>query len=133
MDLDSEAVVRTCRREGISLLILFGSRAAGRAGAKSDVDVAALFEGSPASLTEQVRLQRRLGEALGATGEIDLVILNTTRSTTLRREIARNGRAVFDKDGEQFIQFVTRAMRDFADFAGFRRLRREALEKGAGA
>lgn len=43
MDLDSEAVVRTCRREGISLLILFGSRAAGRGGAQSDVDVAAFL------------------------------------------------------------------------------------------
>ncbi len=127
MDFDCEKVARTCRQEGALLLILFGSRAGGDAPADSDTDLAVMLESSPDGLAEMVRLEDSLREALEITGRIDLVILNDAESTTLRREIARTGKVLFDRDGEQFPQFVVRSMKEFADFEPFRRLRRQVL------
>ncbi|MDY7010038.1 MAG: nucleotidyltransferase domain-containing protein [Planctomycetota bacterium] len=127
MDFDCEKVARTCRREDALLLILFGSRAGSDAPSDSDTDLAVMLESSPAGLADLVRLEDSLREAMEITGRIDLVILNDTESTTLRREIVRTGKVLFDSDGEQFSQFAARAIRDFADFAPFRRLRRQVL------
>ncbi|MCK4626519.1 MAG: nucleotidyltransferase domain-containing protein [Phycisphaerae bacterium] len=127
MNFDCEKVARTCRRESVLLLILFGSRAGDDAPAGSDTDLAVMLESSPDGLADLVRLEDSLREALEITGRIDLVILNDTESTTLRREIVRTGKVLFDSDGEQFPQFAVRAMKEFADFAPFRRLRRQVL------
>jgi len=127
MDFDSENLACLCRQEGILLLILFGSRATGNTPVGNDTDLAVMLESSPAGLSDLVRLEDNLREALEITGRIDLVILNDVESTTLRSEIARAGKVLFDKDGEQFPQFVVRAMKEFADFEPFRRLRRQVL------
>ena len=61
---------------GLACAYLFGSLARGEATARSDVDVAVLYEQAPPRRLGGVvdRLQARLEDALGAT--VDLVVLD---------------------------------------------------------
>jgi uncharacterized protein len=126
MNADDPRVSSICRERGIRLLVLFGSRSSGRARPDSDTDLAALMDRVP-SPSELPSLEKWLAEAMGVRGNVQLVILNELRSTTLGREIVRGGRVLFDRDGEQFPAFAVRAMKAYADFEPFRRLRRQVL------
>lgn len=56
-----------CRREGIRRLAVFGSRLSGNPRADSDLDLLVEFEpGTAAGLLTIARLERELGELLGA-------------------------------------------------------------------
>ena len=121
-----EQIEAVCRDRGIRLVVLFGSRAEGRGRPGSDTDVAVLLDRT-ASLEERFALEDVLAGALGVGGRFDLIVLNTLESTTLGREIARTGKVLYDRDGQQWPEFVSIAMRKYADFEPFRRRRREAL------
>ena len=108
------------------LLVVFGSRASGEQRPDSDTDVAVMLD-SPIGLDERFGLEGAIGRALGIKGRTDLVILDANMSTTLGREIARAGRVVFDRDGEQWADFVSLAVRRYADFEPFRERRRKVL------
>jgi len=122
-----EQLVPVCRRHDVRLLVAFGSRAGGRAGLGSDTDVAILLSRPPGDEGVPLALVAELREAMGVSGPLDVVILNHLESTTLGREIVREGKVLYDCDGEQFATFATRAMKAYADFAGFRRLRADVL------
>lgn len=129
MKIDSTRVEDLCQKRRIRLLVLFGSRSGGAARPGSDIDLAVLLDRDP-GLGELLALQRDIEAALELEQRLDLVVLNTLNSTTLGREIARNGKAIFDRSGEEFTAFKIRAMKEYADFEPFRRLRREVLAKG---
>jgi len=128
MDIRDERIAAFCRERSIRLMVLFGSRAAGQVRASSDTDVAVLTDAPPATLDERFALEADLEGLLGVEeGRLDLVVINQMESVTLGREIARTGRVLYDRDGEQWPSFVSLALRMYADFEPFRRLRDKVL------
>ncbi len=72
------------RRRGVSLLIQFGSTVSGRTHPRSDVDLAALFEGDVPSLEAQGELQQDLQRAFPG-NEVDLAVLNRADPLSLKK------------------------------------------------
>ena len=81
------------RRSGIEHLALFGSMARGEANAKSDIDLAVLFD--PAARMDLLRLiglERRLSEAFGRPVEFTTLPI---KSQGLRASVERDSLSVF--------------------------------------
>lgn len=103
---------------GVRLAVLFGSAAAGTAGARSDVDIGILLESdADHSLSLRVALERAGGRP------IDLVPLDTAPAL-LRFEIARTGTVLLANDAHAWPDFKARAMIDWWDWAPTARLMR---------
>jgi len=94
-------------REGIAAVYLFGSTAAGTAGANSDVDVAVLFDTPPARTLNGPRftMEGELEVALGQ--RVDLVVLNDA-PVDLAIRVMRYGRLLYDGNRSQRIAFEVR-------------------------
>ncbi|OAT87101.1 type VII toxin-antitoxin system MntA family adenylyltransferase antitoxin [Desulfotomaculum copahuensis] len=122
-----------CNRHGISLAVLFGSQATGRATKGSDIDLAFWLEqadlppDAPATARARRRLLRDLINHL-ETGKVDLVILNRAFSL-LKFQVARNGRPVYQKTPGLFAAFCSRALREHNDARVFYRATEEYLKK----
>lgn len=108
---------------GVDLVVGFGSRARGQAGADSDQDVGVLFKRNPHDLSvmEEVR------EALAGGDDLDLVCLNRA-SALLLKEVAQDGVAHFQSRPGAIEEFRLRAYKRYMDTAKFRRLEAEALD-----
>lgn len=76
---------------GARRVVLFGSRARGTNQPRSDIDLA--VEGCP----DFDRLSDRLQEELWSLLRVDVVNLDAELSEELRREIARDGRVLYEK------------------------------------
>jgi len=107
-------------RPGLRLVLLFGSRASGRARPSSDVDLGILGGGDPAALTvEAIRL-------LG-TDRVDVVDL-ARASPLLAMAAARTGRPLHEGEAGAFAGFVSLAVRRYHDTAKLRRAREAGLK-----
>jgi predicted nucleotidyltransferase len=105
----------------IELIVLFGSRASGRARPHSDLDIA-VRGGGPVDLeTLYLALAPRLG-----TDRLDLVDLRTAGSV-LAFEVARHGQPLFERGPGTFRRFQALASRRYADTAKLRRAQRRAI------
>lgn len=124
-----------CREQGISLAILFGSRATGRVHAGSDWDLAVwvederLLESSLAAARRKRRLIRNCCNYL-QTGNLDLVILNRA-GPLIKYEVARNGKLLYEKEPGLFVGFCSRALREHNDARLFYRATREYIHQVA--
>lgn len=106
----------------LQLLVLFGSAVKGRAGAKSDLDLAVLCDG-PADLdTLFLALAPRL-----RTDRLDLVDLRRA-SPILAFEVARSGRLLVERSPGLFRQFQSLASRRYADTRKLREAQRRAIQ-----
>ncbi len=93
------------QRFGVDAMWIFGSQAAGRARADSDLDLAALFRRAP----ERAQLLEARAEASVIAGrEVDLVDLGRA-SPILAMQVLRHGRLVMDQDPSRRIRFVAGA------------------------
>ncbi|MGI9862826.1 nucleotidyltransferase domain-containing protein [Moorella naiadis] len=124
-----------CREQGISLAILFGSRATGRIHAGSDWDLAVwvederILESSLVAAGRKRKLIRSWCNYL-QTGNLDLVILN--RATALIKfEVARNGKLLYEKESGLFASFCSRALREHNDARLFYQATREYIHRVA--
>jgi predicted nucleotidyltransferase len=108
---------------GLDALWLFGSRAAGRARAGSDVDLAGLFRRSPSPL-ELLEAQAELGGRFGI--ELDLIDLDRA-SPILAMQVLRHGRLLVDRDPRRRAAFVTRTVSMYEDLKIDRRGTEQAL------
>jgi predicted nucleotidyltransferase len=92
-------------------VILFGSRARGEAGPRSDADVCLVLDpGAPSGLSAS---RKRL-EYL-AHGELDLTIFQQL-PLYLRSRILREGRVVFVRDEDRLYDLAVRTARAFEGF-----------------
>lgn len=109
------------KRYGLNLIVLFGSHAKGRARRESDIDVAVRSRNAQTFLRGDLefRLASELQDAVNATGELDLVVLNRAESLLLR-EIATSGIPVFERDDSRWLDFVSYANRRFYDDEHYR-------------
>ena len=111
--------------DDIKLVILFGSRAAETAGARSDTDIAVLANHA-LSLEEKAVIGEEAARIL-AVSEDAVDVTDIWRAPPLlQHEIARHGRLIHG-DQFDFIRFRVLAWKRYLDTAKFRRARERAL------
>jgi predicted nucleotidyltransferase len=115
----------------LDLVVLFGSRAKGRAISGSDWDLGVRFgPGSAASPADPMRLYRldwELAAALGCSSDaVDVVDLDQA-SYLLQRVVAEDGQPLFERRPGLFGSFCSRAIRQWADWQ--RRQQKLAAER----
>jgi len=86
-----EQIAEFARDAGARRVVLFGSRARGTSQPRSDIDLA--VEGCP----DFDRLSDRLQDELWSLLRVDVVNLDADVSEELRREIARDGRVLYEE------------------------------------
>jgi len=121
-----KALEALCERHDIDLVVGFGSAFTGRSGARSDIDIAVrVAPGRPAPSRFEL-----VGELTGVFGEeVDVAVLNDLDSETLRFEIFRDGRPLFDAREGVFCDEASLAIRRYADTAWLRERARDALRQ----
>lgn len=98
---------------------VFGSTARGTARSGSDVDVAVLFDETPAStlMGPRLSLEGRLAKTLDS--EADLVVLNTASADLVHR-VLRDGELVVERDRSRRIQFEVSKRNEYFDLQPIR-------------
>jgi len=116
--------------KNITLVVMFGSRATGKARAQSDTDIAVLAD-HPLTITEKGQVAEEAGRMLGVS-EDTIDIADIWRAPPLlQHEIAQNGKLLHG-DAFDFIRFRVLAWKRYLDTAKFRRAREQALAKQYG-
>ena len=110
------------RVEGIELIVLFGSLAAGRPQPLSDIDVA--FQVVNLDRTKRAEIWGQTTDALG-TDEVDIVYLNDDLPYCLKYEIGWSGRLLYEASPGLFSLFRVRAAAMWYDFKPYADYRRE--------
>ena len=110
----------------LSLVLLFGSQATGKTHPQSDVDVA-YFAQNPLSLAEESKLIIDLMQVFG-THDVDIVSLQNA-PPLLRYEIARFGKAIYERTSGLFTSFFIHAMRQYEEVRPLFQLRSSYLDK----
>jgi predicted nucleotidyltransferase len=123
---DEQIIRATESIPGISVLVVFGSRARGTHRPDSDLDVAVLPD------TEDSRARWRLQSGLAAAladlapeGRVDVVLLDEAPDT-LRQRVMETGRILLCRDPEAWKELRVRTMREYGDREWARRLFQEA-------
>jgi predicted nucleotidyltransferase len=109
---------------------VFGSVARDADGPASDVDVAVLFDRTPAStlMGPRLSLEGRLERAIGR--PVDLVVLNTASADLVHR-VLRDGDLVVDRDRPRRIRFEVARRNEYFDLQPIRdEHRRVARRRG---
>lgn len=105
----------------LAAVYLFGSRAGGAPGPRSDVDLAVIFRGE---LVASARWRKRLdliGDACARLGTdaVDVVVLEDVPALLGHRVLAR-GRLLCERDPRRRVQVAERIMRQYLDEAHLR-------------
>lgn len=123
---------RALRAAGVRLVVVFGSAARGSDRPDSDLDVAVLFDGGvplPGEAAAPFDARREAAaRALRAGREIDLVVLDEA-DPLLLREVALDGRPVYEQEPGAFEEFRLRAIKRYLDTAWIRRLEADLLRR----
>ena len=123
-----EAVAAVAQREGIDLVVLFGSAARGRLRAESDLDIAVRFVTGRPCFEVEARVAAELHAALQPPRELDLVLLNHA-SPLLLIQVVAEGISLYEASAEVWPLFWLYARRRFEDTEKYRRRRWEALQE----
>jgi predicted nucleotidyltransferase len=120
------------RRAGARLLVVFGSAARGVEHAGSDLDLGVLFDGGGPEDTGPYgpRLEA-VASAVQADRPIDLVLLDEA-DPLLLREVALDGRPVFEAEPGAFEEFRLRAIKRYLDTAWLREIEARVLRERYG-
>jgi len=122
---DPTTIARYCHREGIQLLVLFGSLASETAVSRRDVDLAVqMCRGVQA---DKLRLIFDLEEIFDPY-RVDLVILTPLTSPLLLHEVFSRGIALYEGAAGELGKSRLRAWKLYQDAAPLRRLEKKALE-----
>jgi len=126
---DADKLKKVARRYDLDLIVLFGSRAKGRARRSSDVDVAVrALRRRWGDADWELNLAADLAAALESSGELDLVFLNGANPVLLF-EVASDGVPVFEAEPAGFAQFRSYAARRYDDNRKWRERRRRYQER----
>lgn len=119
------AVQKLAEENGLSLVLLFGSRATGKTHKESDVDIGYLPE-QPLSIKDEIHLNYELTLIFG-TDHVDTVNLRHA-SALLLREITDQAVVLFEKTGTELDTFAIYALRRFREASPLFEIRREKLD-----
>ena len=112
----------------LDLVVLFGSHAAGRARATSDIDLGVLVA---VDRTEE-RLEEIRVEVIRLVGTDRVDVVDLRRAPPLlAMAIARKGKVLHEERAGVFAAFASLALRRYTDTAKFRRLREVGLRRFA--
>lgn len=112
-----------CKKYGISLLVLFGSKARGDSRLSSDADVAYLSD-APLSLMDEARLVGELSAAMQR--PVDLVNI-ALASPLLEYNIFKDGKPLYEKDRGLFEDYLARSLRIYEETKPLFQLKRALL------
>lgn len=125
-----EAILEAVRPlDGLVLVVLFGSRATGKARSNSDLDLAVIVR--PDDPRTKRELLSKLAAAvahLAPEGRVDVVFIDEAPEL-LRHHIMRDGRLIVCHDDELWRSWRVRTMREHGDRERYRRILREGLKK----
>lgn len=118
----------------LKMLVLFGSRAIGKAHENSDWDFAALYDeelrkehvGDNAWALLEVPLI--LGQFFQINNDIVDVVELDRRSPLLNYHVARDGKLLYEKQPGEFVNFQRKAWKIYADTAKFRKAQRRGID-----
>lgn len=122
------AAVLQADQSGAIAAYVFGSTARGGATALSDIDVAVLWDRTPASTLsgERLELEGALEQQVGR--PVDVVALNTAPADLVHR-VLRDGVIVLDRDPARRIRFEVARRNEYFDLEPVRRLYRRESEQ----
>jgi uncharacterized protein len=109
--------------EGLQLILLFGSAAAGTAHRKSDIDLGFLFKKSVDLLALTNRVIRLLH-----TDRVDVVDLRRA-SPLLNFSVAKKGILLYERSNSVFNEFCSLAFRRYVDSKKLRDRRAEVIQR----
>jgi len=112
----------------VRLLVLFGSRARGQYRPESDSDLAVLFH--PA-IADRVAQLERVQDSISADSTVDLVDLDEA-DPLLLREVAMDGKLLFEAYPGAFEEFRLRALKLYMDTQWLRDAEAAALRSHYG-
>lgn len=113
--LDEEILRAVEGIPGISVLVVFGSRAKGTARPDSDLDVAVLPEsGDPKARRELLTSLAVALADLAPEGRVDVVFLDEANDV-LRQRVMETGRVLICRDRDAWIELRVRTMREYGD------------------
>jgi uncharacterized protein len=101
----------------VAFAYLFGSAVTNDFGARSDIDLAIMYDHEPESFRSQLSLHHKLAKSLRR--DVDLVVLNSSRSITLRKAIVSEGIALVDRDPARRMTYEVAVQHDYIDFKYF--------------
>lgn len=114
-------------KNNIKLIILFGSRATGKAGESSDTDIAVLAD-HPLTLKDKMKLAEDTANRLNVNEDkVDIVDI-WHASPLLQYQVAQYGK-LLEGDNFDFTRFKVLAWKRYLDTSKFRRAREKALEQ----
>ena len=113
-------------KENICLALLFGSYAAERGTAESDVDIAILFQTPPDFYGLQA-LRDELEVLLKR--DVDIAVLNTA-SPILKMQVLKNGLVIYDKEVKYFNRFTIDTVNQYSDLKMIRKKAEENILRG---
>jgi len=121
--------------ERVQLAYLFGSQAQGKAGERSDVDVAVRVSGYP-SMEERDALRTAWEEALSellGRNDVDVVVLNGA-DLYLRYQVIKHGQVLFARDPALVLEDWRRTFKEYVDvkplWDRFTQLIRQSIREG---
>jgi predicted nucleotidyltransferase len=123
-----EAIAAVAQREGIDLVVLFGSAARARLRARSDLDIAVRFATGRPAFEAEARVAAELHAALKPPRELDLVLLNHA-SPLLLIQVTAEGIPLYAASPEVWPLFRLYSRRRFEDTEKYRRRRWETLQE----
>ena len=117
---DQESIEEVARRlsaaTDVSLAIVFGSAAAGKQRADSDVDIG-IVTNVPLSAARRRELVELVADATGRA--VDLIDLRTA-GVPVTRAALRTGRVLFSKTRSAWAELLSKTLLDVADFLPYR-------------
>jgi uncharacterized protein len=129
MSLDEQILQAARDIPGISVLVVFGSRARGMQRPDSDLDVAVLPESTDSRARRHLQAEVAVALAdLAPEGRVDVVLLDEA-DDVLRQRVMETGRVLINRDNEAWKELRVRTMREYGDREWARRLFREAQRR----
>lgn len=106
------------RKHKVVFAYLFGSRAKGKIGRLSDLDIAVYFEPSVSSEERQkmrFRIEEEVERKLNFPEKVDVIPLNDAQPL-LEKEVVYNGKIIYCKDGAKKAHYEARAISRWLDW-----------------
>jgi hypothetical protein len=120
---DRAVAAAASREPSILAAYIFGSRARGEAGTKSDLDVAVLETlGASLDIESKDRLRRSIAQATGL--RVDLARLRPSQPV-LAFEVLEGGHRVYERNAERADEIEENLLRRYLDTEHLRRVQRE--------
>lgn len=122
------------KKHKVIFAYLFGSRAAGKVGGLSDIDIAVYFEHTISPRERQrirFEIEEDIEKKLNLPEKVDVIPLNEAQPL-LEREVVYNGKVIFSEDEDKRTHYEARAISRWLDWQYHQEKIDRAVEKQFG-